>query len=941
MWKLIVIVLLICPMVTFSQEVDSVAWKQVDSLIKVSKGLAERRDFEQAVAVNEAAEALAIAKFGKESVKYANAAYNRGRGYYLKGDYLEAEKWYLVAKDIQAKMVPSKEYASTLNDLGNLYQAMTKYEESEQCHLQALSIREQLFGKESQQYASSLNNLGILFKNNGYFEKSENYYLQARDIYERVLGPKHTIYATCLNNLGTLYIETGDYEQAEAMLLKSKVIREEVLGKEHQMYALSLSNLGLLYMNKGEYEKSLNFHLEAREIREKVLGKSNMEYATSLGNLGNIYRLLGDFAQGETLFLENKGILEAFGLKGNPNYWWNQVNLAILYREMGKYAQAEPLFLESLDHIGQLKGKEHQAYLWTQHNLALSYWASGNLAAAQNYLAQSAKIEKKLLIQSCSYFSEEELAGYIFKFNKNQQSEFSFAQIQPEISGTAYDNALFYKGFLLNAVSQVNNLALNDSLTTEKYNQLKSYRRRLSVEYAKPTADQKNVAELEEKANTLEKDLTRSVAGFGNAIRQVTWQEVQQQLKPGEAAIEFVHYRFVNPNLTDSIQYAALVLTPDGNSPAFVPLFEEKQLDSLLQSQGLPKNEFVNGLYTHPRLYELIWQPLEPALEGITQVYFSLSGLLHRINPGAMATPVLPGQEPTGATLSDRYRFSQLGSTRQLVIPFAGANSGQGALLYGGIQYKMDSTAISTANAGLKAQIADMGRGINFGYSDSTSRGDAWDYLKWTEVEINTSESILSDKGQYPVTRMGYTATEESFKQLSATSPRIIHLATHGYFFPDPPSTSTHGREPVFKVAENPMIRSGLVLAGGNYAWQTGKPFRPDLEDGILTAYEISQMDLRSTELVVLSACETGLGDIQGNEGVYGLQRAFKIAGAKYLIMSLWQVPDFHTQELITTFYSRWLEDNMPIPEAFRSAQAAMRERYHSPFLWAGFVLVE
>ena len=137
------------------------------------------------------------------------------------------------------------------------------------------------------------------------------------------------------------------------------------------------------------------------------------------------------------------------------------------------------------------------------------------------------------------------------------------------------------------------------------------------------------------------------------------------------------------------------------------------------------------------------------------------------------------------------------------------------------------------------------------------------------------------------------------------------------------------------------MIRSGLILSGGNHAWQTGKPFRPGFEDGILTAYEISQMNLSNTELVVLSACETGLGDIQGNEGVYGLQRAFKIAGVKYLIMSLWQVPDFHTQELMTTFYSKWLEDKMNIPDAFRAAQKVMKDKFKEPFYWAGFVLVE
>ena len=137
------------------------------------------------------------------------------------------------------------------------------------------------------------------------------------------------------------------------------------------------------------------------------------------------------------------------------------------------------------------------------------------------------------------------------------------------------------------------------------------------------------------------------------------------------------------------------------------------------------------------------------------------------------------------------------------------------------------------------------------------------------------------------------------------------------------------------------MIRSGLLLAGANHAWKTGKPFKPGMEDGILTAYEISLMDLSDTELVVLSACETGLGDIQGNEGVYGLQRAFKIAGAKYLIMSLWQVPDFQTQELMTTFYQKWLTEKMSIPDAFQAAQLLMRKKFEHPYFWAGFVLVE
>jgi len=237
---------------------------------------------------------------------------------------------------------------------------------------------------------------------------------------------------------------------------------------------------------------------------------------------------------------------------------------------------------------------------------------------------------------------------------------------------------------------------------------------------------------------------------------------------------------------------------------------------------------------------------------------------------------------------------------------------------------------------------------LSFNSIDSTLRGGSWNYLAGTEREVNAIEKLMITAGVKVNLKKGYQAKEESFKNIgadNAPSPKILHIATHGYFFSDPKSTAkTSGlsgeQESVFKISDHPMLRSGLIMAGGNAAWQ-GKQTLEGKEDGILTAYEISQMNLSNTELVVLSACETGLGEIQGNEGVYGLQRAFKIAGAKFLIMSLWQVPDKQTSLLMTTFYKKWLEDKMAIPDAFHVAQKELREIGLDPYQWAGFVLVE
>ncbi len=310
-------------------------------------------------------------------------------------------------------------------------------------------------------------------------------------------------------------------------------------------------------------------------------------------------------------------------------------------------------------------------------------------------------------------------------------------------------------------------------------------------------------------------------------------------------------------------------------------------------------------------LYQAIWQPLEIALAGAKTVYFSPAGLLHRINFNA-----IPGRD--GKPLADRLHLVQLSSTRQIALPqpLANATLSPEAMLFGGIDYEPDS--LNKSPALIPQDYAHTRGGIDFEDADSTLRGGAWGYLPWTEKEVNSLQSILKQSGLRPVLYKGAEGSEEAFKNIGAegASPRVLHLATHGFFFPDPKRLPQQAGTDAsaFKRAEHPMIRSGLILAGGNYAWKTGKPFRPDREDGVVTAYEISQMNLSNTELVVLSACETGLGDIEGNEGVYGLQRALKIAGAHYIVMSLWQVPDAQTQELMTVFYTNWLSRKMPIP---------------------------
>ncbi len=924
----------------------------------------EKGQYKKAEPLYLEAKAIRENMLGKEHPDYAGSLINLGSLYRKMGLYEKAEPLYLEAKEIfEVRMNNPYHpfYMNCLNGLALLYTDLGRYEKAEPLYLKCIPILEKVLGQKHPNYAGTLINLGGLYRIMGQYEKAESYFLQAKDVFENRLNNRtHIFYKNCLTNLANLYYDMGQYEKAELMYKEDRAISEKTLGKEHPDYALSLSNLAQLYQMIGQYDKAEPLFLEAKVIYEKVLGKENPEYAGSLLNLAQLCVNIGQYEKAESLFLEAKAIREKMQGEEHPRYAENLTNLALLYMTIGRHEQAEPLLLKAKAICEKVLGKENLDYTASLINLANLYFAIGRFDKAEPLFLELSTVNRSLMEKALRHLSERELSNYLNKFVQSQNQTLSFTQVSgsKKVTPVCYDNSLFYKGIMLNAANQIKRLALADSSATKKYETLKSFERRLANEYSKPTAerDSAKVAELEENANDLEKDLARTVAGFGDALRQVNWQDVQQKLKADEAAIEFVHYHYSDKKETDSTMYAALLLRPGFDQPKFIPLFEEKQLDSLLKTSGERRADYVSTLYTiaergakplgkpEKSLYELFWQPLEHDLTGVKTIYFSPSGLLYRLNPGA-----IPISEEE--TLADRYRLVEMGSTRQLVVgsPLFAAHS-QDAMLFGGVQYEMDSLAMAAANVEYGSETVASRGELSFSQVDSTGRGGTWGYLKWTEKEVAAVEPILTGSGFRATLRGGFAATEEAFKSIgkSRPSPSVLHLATHGFFFPDPGGGMRNteygmrnGEEPVFKISDHPMIRSGLILAGGNYAWATGKPLKPGMEDGILTAYEISQMNLSNTELVVLSACETGLGDIQGNEGVYGLQRAFKIAGAKYLIMSLWQVPDKQTSLLMTTFYKKWLEEKMAIPEAFRAAQKELRDAGLDPYQWAGFVLVE
>lgn len=875
---------------------------QVDSLISMSRKLAEEKRFEEAIATLDALETVILKAFGKESVPYADCQFNKGRAYFMSGQYTKANFSYLEAVSYREKAQgrESKEFARYLNNLGVLNKELGKYDTAENYYREAKAIQKRVLGIESSDYAKVSNNLGVLYCLMGRFEAAENILIEVRNLREKSSQKSPLDYAASLNNLAALYYNLGRYEAAEPLYQHAKAIREKELGKDHSLYAGSLNNLGLLYCEMNQHEKAEPFFLEAKKIWGKV-DQENLQYAEALHNLGQLYKLTRQYEKAESCHLEAKAIREKILGRRHPDYLVSLNNLAALYTQMGRLESAKPLYLDANASINEL------------------------LANASKFL------------------SGTELEAYIQLYKKNLECFYAFTwqsnKADTTLANSCYNNALFYKGLQLNINAYIDKLADADSSASSLNELLRAYRRRLAKEYARPKAQQQHTETLESLANSVEKELAQTVAGFGEAIRKTQWQDVQAALHPGEVAIEFIHFKYYNPNPTDSILYAALTLRYGDAAPEIVPLFEAKQLAKFLpQSNDMERIDEFYKTSTGHTIYDLVWKPLEPCLEGANKVFCAPSGLLYRLNLGAI--PI-----NKQSTFSDEHLLVVLGSTRQLAQgQKAPQNDDRSAVLFGGIQYDSSASTPYTLPTALN-------RGMNTDSPDESLWGGpkCWKYLPATLFEVENISGILWKNNIRAQVKTGMAATEEAFHTLGRDkpAPSILHLSTHGYFFPDPKDQATDkplsidNENLIFRVSEDPMIRSGLILAGANQAWVSHEP-PANGEDGILTAYEISQQNLANTALVVLSACETGLGQIKGNEGIYGLQRAFKIAGAKYIIMSLWQVSDKATGELMVEFYRYYLEHKLPLPEAFRAAQQAMRNKYpDSPYAWAGFILVE
>jgi CHAT domain-containing protein/Tfp pilus assembly protein PilF len=889
---------------------------------------------------------------GVEHVDYALNLHYLSRLYVQMGNYVDAENPGKEALTIRKKILGENhpDYAASLNNLANLYQNTGNYIVSESFYKQALAIRKKVLGEQHTQYAQSLNDLAMLYYIMGNYAASELLYQQSLAIIKRRLGEDNPNYASNLSNLAVLYFRMGNFEAAERLNKQALSICKKVLKEEHPDYSRSLNNLAHVYYQKGDYATAELLWKQGLSIAKKVFGEDHPNYATTLNNLAGLYERTGNYVAAEILFKKSIAIrAKAFGHE-HPNTEALS-NLAFLYFSWGKYTEAESLWKQVLM-IERNTSDQHPDHSLTLNNMACLYECMGNYALAAKYLISSTDLTFTYIEKNFYTLSEFEKLKWWESIERNFEGAPSLLRTNPFISTLFLQQTcthqLKLKGFVLNdGAKTLENVRKNSNPPLRRLlDQWQSTKASLARQYILPPANRiANLDSLERQTNEQEKQINLQSSSLRASLKnqQIGFNEVRLQLKKDEAAIEFIRFEYYNKEWTDSVFYSAFVILPGDTLPHFVTLCEEKQLASLLDSKSNLSAQFINQLYRGiivnnqkavdgkkgDSLYNLIWRPLQPWLKGIRKISIAPAGLLNRV-----AFNALPVDDNT--YLIDKYQLRQFSSVRQLAeeeISIASTEATFQAVLYGGIDYRVAEAKYLPKTSNQPNTIPDDIR-RNF-------TGNEWMQLPGTLQEVNNISQLFKSNREATRVITGATATEESLKQLSGHSPAILHLATHGFSLPDARQERNNyvgNNDNLFAKVENPLMRCGIIMAGGNRVWGGAAPV-PGKEDGIVTAYEISNLDFSNTELVVLSACETALGDIKGTEGVFGLKRAFKLAGAQNLILSLWQVPDNETSELMTLFYTSKLQ-GMPTYEAFKKAQDHMRKKY-PPFYWAAFVLTE
>jgi CHAT domain-containing protein/Tfp pilus assembly protein PilF len=891
---------------------------------------------------------------GPEHSDVAISLNNLGRLYYGRGDYAMAEPLYQRALAIWEKALGPEHsiVAATLSNLAVIYSDRSNYSEAEMLYQRALTIEEKVLGPEHPAVAQSLNNLAILYEDKGDYARAAQFYERALNIREKVLGPEHPDVAISLNNLAAFCYVRGDYAKAEPLYQRALAIWEKALGPEHPEVATYLNNLAEFYAEIGNYAKAESLYQRALAIQEKVLRAEHSDFGSSLSGLASLYSKRGDYAKAEPLFQRALSVLEKSLGPENPKIAESLTDIATLYRKRGDYTKAEPLYQRALTIWEKALGSEYSDVAINLIGLALLHAAKGDIAQAVAFLSRSNAVDEHNFALNLAIGSEREKLVYLSLFTERTDLTISLqsqaGSNDQQALDLAFTTLLRRKGRGLDAMTDTIATLRRHATPQDRelFDKLKEARSQLAAltlkgpDAAKPDAYRSRLKELEVDVDKLEGELSSRSAEFRANTQPVTLAAVQAALPAGSALVEFAVYSPLDPKTEKSNppRYVAYLLAAQGR-PKWVDLGEVAQIDRAVEAwrKALRNPNRTDVKRLARAVDERVMRPVRSLLDQMPGerrlLLIAPDGSLNLIPFAALV-------DERNRYLAEHYSISYLTSGRDLLRLQSPEPSKTAPLVVANPLFGTVETLATQAdqNAG-KSPAGDQANDLGSARNDP--KEVFFQALPGTNREALAIKAILPQASLL----LRDEATESALKQ--ARAPSILHIATHGFFLEDqeapPADTRRFSSDGPLRTSdprlmkwaakiENPLLRSGLALAGVNQ-------HHGGDDDGLLTALEAASLDLWGTKLVVLSACDTGIGKVKNGEGVYGLRRALVLAGSETQVISLWPVSDRETRGLMAGYYRR-LQKGEGRSEALRQIQLEMLKdpKLQHPYYWASFI---
>ncbi|MFQ6104596.1 MAG: tetratricopeptide repeat protein [Candidatus Glassbacteria bacterium] len=947
-----------------TSNLDNPASNEVLLLIQQCDSLANAGELDTALVLGNLAIEKSKTEFGENDPVHASALSAVATVYFLKSNYADFENLCNKALSIRERTLgpDHPDVAESLNDLATLFMYQGKYTEAEPLLKRAVEIYESVYGPEHINVAKSLNNLATLYCEQGKYAESENLHKRALSIKKATLGPEHSSVAWSSNNLATLYILQGRNSEAEHFLKQALAIWEKTMGPDHPLVGFALNNLGNCSMEQHKYAEAENYFKIALAKWEKALGPAYQHLAPALNSLARLYSYQAKYTESENLYKRALDIREKALSPEHPHLVRSLNNLGSLYLEMGRYTEAEPLLKRALALGEKGLGPDHPYVAESLLNLAKNYCALGDYDRSLSNYQKLQEARRNFIDYVFSYASEDQKIRYLEIYPLLDHSFLSFAIMDTSIQSkrSALEMILKGKAAVIDAVSAEREIAY----CTDDDDILKRVKRHAEIcgeiatltlsgaEHLEPEMYRDRQRTLYSIKDSLETELSRRCGEFKDeqVSRRFKVQGIARTLPEGSVLWEFVQYEpydftrvGIEEEKTSRARYLAFTLNHDGDI-TLTDLGDAALIDSLVSLARFMINDARKVIYSPlamesnrrlteltEMIYDTIFAPLEASLDGGNTIIISPDGQLNLLPFEILSCP-------DGEYVIEKYRISYVSSGRDLLRFQKERRHSDWALVMADPDFDFSAEAMAKSKGEVHKESEIYHHNYNASRGVSECINFRFAQLPYTREETRFVAKTLENKIHIRTKiYYGSDSTEENLKKISS-APRVLHLATHGYFCEDLDPSEERGRE-------NPLLRSGLALAGANHLMAENGGYAGQNGDGILTALEVSGLNLVGTELATLSACETGIGEVRNGEGVYGLRRAFQCAGVETIVMSLWKVPDRETYELMNSFYKYWgqgYSKREALRQSVLNVMNDLREKYGTahPLSWGGFVLL-